>query len=206
MYMSMKQTTVMPNALKRLFDRPPPGYRPGVTLEHALQELRGCFRVDGSDASRVTLRIPAGELEILLRECIERHVLMHIVGLEMVLHVPSRSLPGATIEIRNTGMLFRTGIRCSAPVRFAGDLQPFMERIESDRHLREILMKLDFRRCRIDGIEGGWNVLIEPYGASEVVNRMPSFRRYIRMGAGQVKAVAEAFASCYRIVTQVYGC
>jgi hypothetical protein len=203
--MAMKQAVVMPNAMKRLFDRPPPGYRPGVTLGHALQEMRERFTVDGSEASRATLRTPAGELEILLRERIERHFLMHIVGIEMVLHVPSSSLSGASIEIRNTGMLFRTGIRCSTSAGFAADLKLLLERIESDRHLRELLMKLDFRRFRIEGVKGGWDVLIEPYGASEVVSRMPSFRRYIQMGAAQVEAVAEAFASCHRIVTQVCG-
>jgi hypothetical protein len=203
--MVMKQTVVMLNALKRLFDQPPSGYRPGVTLGHALQELRRCFRVDGSDGSRVTLRTPGGELEILVRERIERHVLMHIVGLELVLHVPSASLPGASIEIRNTGMVFRTGIRCSLLAGLAGALQSLVARIESDRHFREVLMKLDFRRCRLEGVEGGWSVLIEPYGASEVVSRMPRFRRYIRMGAEQVEAVAEAFVSCHGIITQSHA-
>jgi len=195
----------MPNALKRLLDQPPPGYRPGVTLRHARKELLGRFRVDGSDDSRATLPTPAGELEILLRERIERHVLMHIVGLEMVLHVPSPSLPGASLEIRNTGLLFRTGIRCSAPRASAVDLRHLVQRVESDRHLRDALMKLDFRRCRIHGVEGGWNVVIEPFGASEVVSRMPPFRRYIRMGAAQVEAVAAALAACYRIIIQVPG-
>jgi hypothetical protein len=181
---------------------PPPGYRPGVTLNHALRELGRRFTVDGSDASRMTLQTHAGEVEIRLRERVERHFLMHIVKIEMVMHVPAPSLPGTAIEIRNTGMLFRTGIRCARPAVRAGDLQLIMGGIESDRQLRDALMKLDFRRCRIDAVAGGWNVLIEPYGASEVAGSMPLFRRYLRLGPEQVEAAAQAFAACHRLLSR----
>uniref|UniRef100_UPI0025871F64 DUF3156 family protein n=1 Tax=Pseudomonas sp. TaxID=306 RepID=UPI0025871F64 len=43
------------------------------------------------------------------------------------------------------------------------------------------LMPLDFKRLRLQASAGQWRVTLEHMGASEVVNRVPAFRRYIRL-------------------------
>lgn len=204
MVMEMNQSLMLPRVLKRLTEEPPADYRSGVTLERAVRELRAVFRVDDGDPSRLTLRTAAGEREILAHERVERHFLMHIVGIELAMQVAAVSLPGAAVEIRNTGILRRTGIRCVSSTAGVG-LNQFMATIEADHALREVLMKLDFRRIRLRGVPGGWEIRIEPYGACEVVNRMPSFRRYIKMGVEQAEAVAQTFYSLNRIVVLTYG-
>jgi hypothetical protein len=182
----------MAASVLELFRRHPPGYSPGVTLGRALADLQGTFVAGEVDKAGTVLGFSEGSLSCEVRESVERHFLMHIVGLEFALHVPAVAVPGARIRVRNTGLLFRTGIACVVPAQFRTMLKPLMERIESDRELENALMKLDFRRCEINGSEQGWTVRIEPYGASEVVNRMPSFRRYIRLGREQAGAMAEA--------------
>jgi hypothetical protein len=188
------------NLFKRLFDQPPPGFQPGVTLAHAVAELRGTLGVTSAAASCAVLRTTNGELECAVRERVERHFLMHIVALEFVLNVPSVALPGGRIEVRNTGLLFRTGIACTVPGKQRAPLQAVTQRIEADRMLQRALMSLNFRRCALVGGEEGWSVLLEPYGASEVVNRRPSFRRYIRLGKEQTDALVMALTAFRRIL------
>jgi hypothetical protein len=135
-----------------------------------------------------------------VREIVERHFLMHVVALEFILHVPAAAVPGGRIRVRNTGLVSRAGIACAVTAPDRAMLKPLTGRIETDRELRNALMRLDFRRCEIIGSEEGWTVRIEPYGASEVVNRMPSFRRYIRLSKDQAEALAAALSAFARIL------
>jgi hypothetical protein len=188
------------NLFKRLFDQPPHGFQPGVTLAHAVAELRGTLAVTMAGASGAVLRTTDGEMECAVRERVERHFLMHIVALEFELNVPSVALPGGRIEVRNTGLLFRTGIACTVPGKQRAALQAVTDRIEADQILQKALISLNFRRCTLVGGEEGWSVLLEPYGASEVVNRRPSFRRYIRLGKEQADALVLALTAFRRIL------
>jgi hypothetical protein len=185
--------------LKGLFNQPPPGFRPGVTLGRALAELRGRLAVTMAGASSAVLSSVDGSLNCEVRETVERHVLMHIVGLEFVLNVPAAAVPGARVRVRHTGMLFRTGIAYVASSKYGAALKAVIERLEGDEVMGKVLMGLDFRRCELVGSEEGWAVHIEPYGASEVVNRMPSFRRYIRLGREQANALVLAL-NAFRLV------
>jgi Protein of unknown function (DUF3156) len=188
------------NLFKRLFDQPPPGFRPGVTLAHVVAELRGTLALTTAAASGAVLRTTDGGLECAVRERVERHFLMHIVALEFELAVPAAAVPEGRIEVRDTGLLFRTGIACAVPGRQRAALQAVTDRIEADRMLQRALMSLNFRRCTLVAGEEGWTVLLEPYGASEVVSRRPSFRRYIRLGKEQADALVMALTSFQRIL------
>jgi hypothetical protein len=46
-------------------------------------------------------------------------------------------------------------------------------------------MPLDFKRLRIDLQARQWCVRLEHMGGSEVINRMPAFRRYIPLSPDQ---------------------
>ena len=200
MYIPMNQANMTLNLFKRLFDQPPPGFQPGVTLGRALAELRGRVEFTKTDVSKAVLHTIDGNLNFEVQERVERHFMMHIVALKFTQNVPSVAVPGARIDVRNTGLLFRTGMACATPARYRRDLQPIIYRLEGDRELAAALMALDFRRCQVLGTGHGWCVCIEPYGASEVVNRMPSFRRYIRLEKSQGGALVAALQAFRRIL------
>jgi Protein of unknown function (DUF3156) len=185
---------------QRLFNQPPPGFRPGATLGRVLAELQGKLSVTTADTASAVLSTADGKLSCEAREIIERHFLMHIVGLEFMLHVPAIAVPGARVQVRHTGMLFRTGIAYAAASKHGAALKAVTERLKGDGAMEKILMGLDFRRCELLGSEDGWTVRIEPYGASEVVNRMPSFRRYIRLGREQANALVMALNAFRRVL------
>jgi len=187
--------------VKRWIDQPPPGHRPGHTLACALSDLKKSFAPITVETSRAALELNNGALQVAVNERVERHFQMHIVSLEMCLSVPAQVAAGMRIDIRNTGMLFRTGIACSVPARHRKNLSTLTGCVESDSQLVESLKVLDFRRCSLESVDLGWSVLLEPYGASEVINRMPAFRRYIRMDERQVLALAETFSAFQRILS-----
>jgi hypothetical protein len=183
-----------------LFDRPPQGYVPGLTLGRALAELQGALPVATTGTTTALLGSAGAGLDCEVRERVERHFLMHLVGLELVLKVPAQAVPGARFTIRNTGMLFRTGIACAVPSRHRHLVRNLAEQLDRDVVLTAAFMGFDFRRCEITGTAEGWTVLLEPFGASEVVNRMPSFRRYLRLGREQVSALVDALQALQRLL------
>lgn len=73
-------------------------------------------------------------------------------------------------------------------------LAPLIERIQHDAALNAALLPLDFKRCMLTRNEAGWQVEIEHFGASEVVNRLPSMRRYIRLTPEQRQALLNDLA------------
>ena len=61
-------------------------------------------------------------------------------------------------------------------------------------------MPLDFKRLRID-LEGRqWCVRLEHMGGSEVVNRMPAFRRYIALSREQRDWLLESLSGLQRVL------
>jgi hypothetical protein len=153
------------------------------------------------ETSHAALASNRNDIQIAVNERVERHFQMHIVSLEMRLTVPAQVEPGIGISIRNTGMLFRTGIVCRVPAKYRKNVSMLTSFVESDNQLVESMKVLDFRRCCLESTDQGWSVLLEPYGASEVINRMPSFRRYIRMDQRQVHALTETFSAFQRLLS-----
>jgi len=170
-----------------------------MTLERAVRELSPVFHRDASEPARLILFQAEGEqVELSVAERVERHFLMHLVGVELVMPVPAEPLPEVVLEIRNTGVITRTGIACRSSSEWGG-LDDLKRKIESDTDLVNALMVFDFRRIVVRS-DGGWQVIIEPYGACEIANRMPSFRRYVRLGSDNVKAMARVFLALRRIL------
>ena len=183
------------------FDRPPTGYLPGATLARMLAQARGILAAAATNPpAGATLATPDGRLTFEVRERVERHFLMHVVALEFTLKVPAAAVPGGRIAIRNTGLWSRTGIACAVPARYREALKPVSQRLADDPALVAALMAFDFRRCELTGSEEGWTVCIEPYGASEVVNRMPSFRRYLRLAKEQADLLVIALKTIERLL------
>lgn len=185
-----------------LFDRAPAGYAPGATLGRMLAQARGSLAVVAMQPpAGALLATPDGSLQFEVRERVERHFLMHIVALEFTLKVPTNSLPGARIGVGNAGFWTSSGVSFRVPSGQREALKPVTERLAGDRELVGALLGFDFRRCQLTGTAEGWTVGIEPFAASEVVNRMPSFRRYIRLVREQADALVAALQAFERILS-----
>lgn len=196
------RSETLSRVLQAALDRPPPGFRPGLTLRRALTELEPCFRVASLEGSRSRVVSRDGGFACDVREKAERHFLMHVVTLEIVLDVPAKAPAGAVLHLRNTGVVFRTGVACSVRKGEPTKLRPWQRRLEQDEALRAALLSLDFRRCQVAGSPSGWSVLLEPYGGSEVVSRYPSFRKYVRLGRDQVVALSAAVGAFRRLLAE----
>ncbi|MDF3842367.1 DUF3156 family protein [Pseudomonas citronellolis] len=169
--------------LPRLSDwlrRPPLGYRPGVTLEQARRNLGGlAFEALEPGAGRFST--VDGGLVFELRERPQAQFLMHLVLTEFVVEGPAAHAGEARFELRHQGVLRRQGVECRQRSGDPALGARLAERLAADEHLQRALPPLDFKRLELEFGAGRWRVRLEHMTASEVVNRLPSFRRYLRL-------------------------
>ncbi|MBT2372428.1 DUF3156 family protein [Pseudomonas fluorescens] len=187
--------------LSELFSaqRAPAGYRPGVTLGHLRRNLGlACFELTTPTLAQACLDDGSLQLEII--ECTESQLLMHLVMTEFVLRVPASREGAARFELHHGGAIRRTGIHCRQRAGDAGLLAELQAGLQADSPLHHALMPLDFKRLRID-LEGRqWCVRLEHMGGSEVVNRMPAFRRYIALSGEQRNHLLAALTGLQRVL------
>ncbi|WP_312934079.1 DUF3156 family protein [Pseudomonas sp.] len=167
-----------------LAPRAPAGYRPGVTLGHLLRNL-GPLQVQALGASAAALHDPVGGWHAELRECVQAHLLMHLVSCEWQMSVPALQACDLRLELRHTGAVRRTGVTV---VYRGGDKARFVQvrdQLLGNAALLATLMPLDFKRLTLACLDGQWRLVLEHTGGSEVVNRMPAFRRYIQVSPPQ---------------------
>ncbi|TFH80168.1 MULTISPECIES: DUF3156 family protein [Pseudomonas] len=164
--------------------RAPTGYRPGVTLEHLRRNLaQDSF--EGVGAGRGQFRFRSDGPLIHVCEKTESQLLMHVVKTEFEFEVEALHQGAGCYELHHTGTISRTGIRCRR-LNGSVDIGDALSRALIEKPaLRATLMPLDFKRLTIRCAEGRWHVALEHMGGSEVVNRMPAFRRYIALSAEQ---------------------
>ena len=72
--------------------------------------------------------------------------------------------------------------------------------LNDDPGLHQALMGLDFKRLHLDLSGQQWHVRIEHMGGSEVVNRMPAFRRYIPLSGAQRAGLLTVLAGLQRVL------
>lgn len=187
-------------ALREFFGngRAPSGYRPGATLALVRRNLGGlAFEALEPGRGRFTLE---GGLSFQARERTQSELLMHLVLTEFELRVPTRSEGVAVIDLRHTGAIRRQGLACVRRHGNAPGLAGVIAALEGDEALRAALMPLDFKRLRIERDGDHWQVRLEHMGASEVVNRMPAFRRYIRLDDAQQAHLLNALPALARVL------
>ncbi|ROM69957.1 hypothetical protein BK654_29140 [Pseudomonas brassicacearum] len=187
--------------LSELFSaqRAPAGYRPGVTLELLRRNL-GLARFEVSGPTTATVVTDDGSLQLEIVERTESQLLMHLVMTEFVLRVPASREGMARLEVHHSGAVRRNGIRCRQRDGEAGLSTRLKAAIEADSALHQALMPLDFKRLRIDLQGRQWCVRLEHMGGSEVVNRMPAFRRYIPLSREQRSALLAALSGLQRVL------
>jgi len=100
----------------------------------------------------------------------------------------------ARIRLTHSGAWRRNGLNWKILHGESGDLRTLLTRLNSDNILYAALMALDFHAFELIQDDNGWRVEAEPYGASEVVVRFPSMRRYIRLTREQAQHLINALA------------
>lgn len=180
--------------------RLPSGYRPGATLEQVRRNLAGLTFEALEGGARGRFGVPGRELNFEVVERTQSELLMHLVLTDFVLRVPSPGGDALRVELRHSGALTRTGLVCKARHGDAAELAVLESRLLGDEALRQTLMPLDFKRLSIERQADGWLVSLEHMAASEVVNRMPNFRRYIRLSDGQRDCLITALIALQRIL------
>lgn len=200
------RTLVMSTMLQKLSERfganrAPTGYRPGVTLEHLRRNLgMAGFELSGPTTAWLTLE-DGLELEVVERT--ESQLFMHLVMTEFVLRVPALPEGTASFELHHGGAVRRTGVRCRQRTGERSLLAALESGLQGDSALHQALMPLDFKRLRIDLQQRQWCVRLEHMGGSEVVNRMPAFRRYIALSREQRDSLFQALAGLQRLLRRL---
>ncbi|KQV22658.1 hypothetical protein ASC74_15830 [Pseudomonas sp. Root329] len=191
----------MRQKLSELFSarRAPTGYRPGVTLEYLRRNL-GRANFTSAGPAKAVLFLEEIDLKVDIVERTESQLLMHLVMTEFTIRVPASEEGSARFGLHHSGSIRRTGLRCK---QLSGEpvvLARLQAALKEDQALHQALMLLDFKRLCIDLDGHEWHVRIEHMGGSEVVNRMPSFRRYIALSGLQRDVLFSVLASFQRVL------
>ena len=193
--------STMLQKLSELFSarRAPAGYRPGVTLGHLRRNL-GLSSFEQTEPTAARASVEDGSLQMEIVEHTESQLLMHLVMTEFVIRVPALTEGTASFELHHSGAVRRTGIRCRQRAGDTALLAGLQASLQEDGALHQALMPLDFKRLRIDLDGRQWCVRLEHMGGSEVVNRMPAFRRYIALSREQRNGLLEALSGLQRVL------
>uniref|UniRef100_UPI00016A5D02 DUF3156 family protein n=1 Tax=Burkholderia ubonensis TaxID=101571 RepID=UPI00016A5D02 len=97
-----------------------------------------------------------------------------------------------------TGWLRRTGVRAALRDGCDPGFARTVAAMVAEPSLADALRPLHLTDCTIDAHDGRWTLTVVPFGGSEVVSRMPSFRRYVRLTGEQAAALSAALIAFER--------
>lgn len=184
-----------------------PGYRAGATVARVARELQAIWPTPDTEAAGVATAVPLlpprGASACLIRESVERHFLMHVVNVELLIGIPSSTPACGAIRLHHTGT-FRRGMlvhRLSGP--HDEHCAALARRMCEDATVRTALTGLDQRCCEIVGRGDTWELRIQPFGGCDVVGRMPAYRRYVRLGTAQVKTLQTAAGALVDVISEL---
>ena len=180
-------------------DTPPPGHRPGAIAARVLADL-GAVRDANGAAADTTARLPNG-VRVRVDERVERQFLMHTVSVQVTVTVPGPAGDGRA-RVLQTGWLRRTGVAAEPERGCDPGFARTVAAIAAQPSLADALRPLHLTDCTIAAHDGRWTLAVVPFGGSEVVNRMPSFRRYVRLTGEQAAALS---AACLAFETALRG-
>ncbi|KVO05797.1 hypothetical protein WK66_02585 [Burkholderia ubonensis] len=173
---------------------PPPSYRPGATAARVLADLRAVREGDGG-ASGVA-RLPDG-VRVRVAEQVARQFLMHTVSVRIAATARGPAAHGSA-RIAQTGWLRRTGVRAALRDGCDPGFARTVAALVAEPSLAGALRPLHLTDCTIDAHDGRWTLTVVPFGGSEVVSRMPSFRRYVRLTDEQAAVLSAALIAFER--------
>ncbi|MCA8061252.1 DUF3156 family protein [Burkholderia sp. AU38729] len=169
-------------------DAPPPGHRPGAIAARVLADLRA--ERDADHVGSRTARLPNG-VRVSIDERVDRQFLMHTISVKVAATACGPAVQGSA-RVRQTGWLRCTGIDALAAPGCDPGFADTLAALVAEPSLADALRPLHLTDCTIDARDGRWTLAIVPFGGSEVVNRMPSFRRYVRLTGEQATALSAA--------------
>ncbi|CRM33095.1 hypothetical protein [Pseudomonas sp. 22 E 5] len=198
-------TTSLSSMLQKLSElfsaqRAPAGYRPGVTLEYLRRNL-GLASFTSTGPASAVFSLDASGLEVTIVERTEAQLLMHLVMTEFRIQLPASQQGSARWDLHHRGSIRRTGLACRQRAGEATLLARLEAALAGDASLHEALMALDFKHLRIELQAQQWRVRLEHMGGSEVVNRMPAFRRYIALSPAQRASLFTVLAGLQRVLS-----
>lgn len=198
-------TTVISTMLQKLSElfsaqRAPAGYRPGVALEYLRRNL-GLAGFASTGPAKAVLFLEEIGLQVDIGERTESQLLMHLVMTEFMIKVPASEEGHARFDLHHSGAIRRTGLTCRQRTGEPALLARLQTGLKADQALHQSLMLLDFKRLRIDLNGHEWHVRLEHMGGSEVVNRMPAFRRYIALSGEQREGLLSVLAGFQRVLS-----
>ncbi|WP_174924757.1 DUF3156 family protein, partial [Burkholderia contaminans] len=145
---------------------------------------------EADGAAGLTARLPNG-VRVTIGERVERQFLMHTVSVKVAATACGPAVQGSA-RVRQTGWLRSTGIDAVAVPGCDPGFVDAVAALVAEPSLADALRPLHLTDCTIDARDGRWTLAIVPFGGSEVVNRMPSFRRYVRLTGEQAAALSAA--------------
>nr|WP_241022593.1 DUF3156 family protein [Burkholderia sp. Se-20373] len=154
---------------------------------------------DADHVGSPTARLPNG-VRVSIDERVDRQFLMHTVSVKVAVTACGPAVQGSA-RVRQTGWLRCTGIDALAAPACDPGFADTLAALVAEPSLADALRPLHLTDCMIDARDGRWTLAIVPFGGSEVVNRMPSFRRYVRLTGEQaaaLSAVCLAFETALR--------
>ncbi|WP_175912421.1 DUF3156 family protein [Burkholderia sp. BCC1640] len=180
-------------------DAPPPGHRPGTIAARVLADL-GAARDASSGAAEPLARLPNG-VHVAIEERVDRQFLMHTVSVQV--SIGADGPPGqGHARVLQTGWLRRTGVAVEPAPECDPGFVRAVATLVADSSFADALRPLHLTDCTIAARDGRWTLAVVPFGGSEVVNRMPSFRRYVRLTGEQAAALS---AACLAFETALRG-
>ncbi|MCA8200999.1 DUF3156 family protein [Burkholderia sp. AU33545] len=180
-------------------DTPPSGYRPGAIAARVLADL-GAVRDAHRGAAEPLARLPNG-VRVSIEERVDRQFLMHTVSVQVSINADGPAAQGHA-RVLQTGWLRRTGIAAAAAPGCDPGFVRAVAALVADSSLVDALRPLHLTECGIAARDGRWTLAVVPFGGSEIVNRMPSFRRYVRLTGEQATALSVA---CLAFETALRG-
>ncbi|WP_175790372.1 DUF3156 family protein [Burkholderia ambifaria] len=180
-------------------DAPPPGHRPGAIAARVLADLGAVREANGAAADTVA-RLPNG-VHVRVDERVERQFLMHTISVRVMVAAHGPAGEGRA-RVLQTGWLRRTGVAAEAERGCDPGFARSVVALVAQPSLADALRPLHLTDCTIAAHDGRWTLIIVPFGGSEVVNRMPSFRRYVRLTGEQAAALS---AACLAFETALRG-
>ncbi|MGU7770808.1 DUF3156 family protein [Burkholderia sp. MR1-5-21] len=166
-------------------DAPPPGYRPGAVAARVLADLRAA-----RDGESGAARLPNG-MQVGIIEQVARQFLMHTVSVRIAVTARGPATQGSA-RVTQTGWLRSTGVRAVPQPGSDPGFARTVAALVAEPSLAGALRVLHLTECVIHAHGDRWTLSVVPYGGSEVVNRMPSFRRYVRLTDEQGAALSAA--------------
>lgn len=197
-------TTAISTMLQKLSElftaqRAPAGYRPGVTLEYLRRNL-GLKSFTSTGPAKALLFLEDIGLHVEIGERTESQLLMHLVMTEFMIKVPASAQGHAHFDLHHSGAIRRAGLTCRQRTGDPALRDRLQTRLQEDKGLHQSLMRLDFKRLQIDLNGHEWRVRLEHMGGSEVVNRMPAFRRYIALSGEQREGLLSVLTGFQRVL------